>query len=200
MFEAHGFAQSWTCACSIYIPRFKLTGPSRPWWCPVLRAQVGSCTSCSDSLSGPRVTQRCSVYHSPACLLPSQTRGTLLLTQWPPTLPVCLIRQEIKLVKTKQKLVATHSVHPEINFLFNPAPPCYYALRAAGTTWFSVWVYSSWNEGLSAQSLSSDGQNGPSLQYYMVVLSPSPDLPKALVQIFDPSSSVGIGHCCCCCC
>ena len=76
---------------SIYIPRFKLTEPSRPWWYPVLRAQVGSCTSCSDSLSGPRVTQKFSVYHSPAVPPAQPDEGTLLLTQWPPTLHLCLI-------------------------------------------------------------------------------------------------------------
>lgn len=114
---------------SIYIPRFKLTEPSRPWWYPVLRAQVGSCTSCSDSLSGPRVTQKFSVYHSPAVPPAQPDEGTLLLTQWPPTLHLCLIPPRNKTGKKKKtkKLVATHSVHPEINFLFNPAPPCYYA-------------------------------------------------------------------------
>lgn len=130
MFAAHGFAQSWTWqSLSIYIPKFKLTEPSRPWWYPVLRAPVGSCTSCSDSLSGPRVTQKFSVYHSPAVPPAQPDEGTLLLTQWPPTLHLCLIPPRNKTGKKKKtkKLVATHSVHPEINFLFNPAPPCYYA-------------------------------------------------------------------------
>ena len=90
------------------------------------------------------------------------------------------------------KPVATHSVHPEINFLLNPAPPCCYAHSALlGPFDFPLGSLLLERRPVSYSTASAlmaklDLLSPPWLFYLPPLICPR----EHLVQIFGPSSSV----------